>query len=142
MTDRLAKFRKTLWFSLGILCLGIAYVGVVTPGIPWSTPTVGAAYCFAKSNDRWHRWLMNHPLFGPFLTNWSERRVFTRRGKWAMVITMDVSLIITYLTTGNLWLTAGLGLAMLLVAVWAWRFPSTREEADARVAEGKKLGWF
>ena len=142
MRSRLAKFKRAAWFSLGLVCLGIAYIGVVTPGIPWSTPTVGAAYCFAKSNDRWHRWLMSHPLFGPFLTNWSERRVFPRRGKWMMVITMDISLIITYLTTGSIWLTASLGLAMLLVAVWAWRFPSTREEADARVAEGKKLGWF
>lgn len=59
-----------------------------------------------------------------------------------MVITMDASLVILYLTTGNIMLVVGIGLLMLLVAVWAWRYPSTRAEADARVAEGKKLGWF
>ena len=142
MSNNYTKLKKAFWFSLGIVCLCIAYIGVITPGIPWSTPTVGAAYCFAKSNDKWHRWLMNHPLFGPFLTNWSERRVFPKRGKWAMVITMDASLVILYLTTGNIMLVVGIGLLMLLVAVWAWRYPSTRAEADARVAEGKKLGWF
>ena len=138
----MAKFKKPCWFVAGLLLLGIAYLGIILPGIPWSTPSVGAAFCFAKSNDRWHAWMMNHRLFGPFLTNWSERRVFPRRGKWMMVITMDVSLIMLWLTTGNLWLVAGVGLAMLLVALWAWKFPETRAIADQRLAEGKKLGWF
>jgi hypothetical protein len=31
---------------------------------------------------------------------------------------------------------------MLLVAVWAWRYPSTVDEHDQRVANGKKIGWF
>jgi hypothetical protein len=28
------------------------------------------------------------------------------------------------------------------VAVWAWRFPSTVEEHQARVKAGKKIGWL
>ena len=31
---------------------------------------------------------------------------------------------------------------MALVAVWAWRYPSSVEEHDKRIAEGKKIGWF
>ncbi len=136
------KFRKTVWFTLGIICLGIAYIGVITPGIPWSTPTVAAAFCFAKSSKKWHDYMMNHRLFGPFLTNWSERRVFPLKGKIAMVITMDISLIMLWVTTQNVWLVILMAVFMPLVAAWAWRFPHTREEADARLQSGRKLGWF
>jgi len=136
------KIKKSLWFTAGMICLGIAYIGVVTPGIPWSTPTVGAAYCFAKSNKKWHDWIMNHKLFGPFLRNWGEKRVFPAYGKWAMVITMDVSLIILWFTTYNWKLVLGVGIGMALCAVWALRFPSTLEEADRRKAAGERLGWF
>ena len=136
------KIKKAIWMTLGFICLGIAYIGVVTPGIPWSTPTVGAAYCFAKGSDRWHNWIMNHKLFGPFLRNWAEKRVFPTYGKWAMVITMDVSLIILWFTTQNWKLVLGVGLGMALCALWALRFPSTPEEYDARKAAGKKIGWF
>ena len=136
------KIKKAIWMTLGFICLGIAYIGVVTPGIPWSTPTVGAAYCFAKGSDRWHNWIMNHKLFGPFLRNWAEKRVFPTYGKWAMVITMDVSLIILWFTTYNWKLVAGVGAGMALCALWALRFPSTPEEYDARKAAGKKIGWF
>lgn len=136
------KIKKALWFTLGIILLGVAYIGVVTPGIPWSTPTVGAAYCFAKSSTRMHNWIMNHKLFGPFLRNWSEKRVFPTYGKWAMVATMDCSLIILWFTTHNWKAVAGLGVTMALVAVWALRYPSTPEEYQRRKDAGEKIGWF
>jgi uncharacterized membrane protein YbaN (DUF454 family) len=136
------KLKKAFWMGLGFLFLGIAYIGVVTPGIPWSTPTVVAAYCFAKSSKRWHDWIMNHKLFGPFLRNWSEKRVFPTTGKWAMVITMDISLIILWFTTHNWKLVAGVGLGMALCAIWALRYPSSPEEYEERKAAGKKIGWF
>ena len=128
--------------ALGFLCLGIAYIGIVTPGIPWSTPTVGAAYCFAKSSEKWHNWIMNHKLFGPFLRGWAEQRVFPTYGRWAMVATMDVSLIILWFTTYNWKLVAGVGLGMLLCAVWAWRYPHSAEEYNRRKEAGEKIGWI
>jgi uncharacterized membrane protein YbaN (DUF454 family) len=136
------KIKKTIWMTLGFICLGIAYIGVVTPGIPWSTPTVGAAYCFAKSSERWHNWIMNHKLFGPFLRGWAEQRVFPTYARWAMIGTMDVSLIILWFTTYNWKLVAGVGLGMLLCAVWALRYPSSPEEYQRRKAAGEKIGWF
>ena len=136
------KIKKAFWFTLGMICLGIAYIGVETPGIPWSTPTVGAAFCFAKSSDRWHNWIMNHKLFGPFLRGWAEKRVFPTYGKWAMVATMDVRLVRLWFTTYNWELVAGVGLGMLLCAVWALRYPSSEEEYERRKQAGEKIGWL
>jgi len=136
------EIKKALWFTLGMLLLGLAYIGVVTPGIPWSTPIVGAAYCFAKSSKKWHDYIMNHKLFGPFLRNWSEKRIFPAYGKITMVVTMDISLIILWFTTQNWKLVLGVALGMFLCAVWALRYPSSTEEYDSRKAAGKKIGWF
>lgn len=138
----MSKIKKAFWVTLGFIFLAIAYIGVITPGIPWSTPTVIAAYCFAKGSERWHNWIMNHKLFGPFLKNWSEKRVFPIYGKWAMFITMDISLIILWFTTQNWKLVLGLGIFMALVATWAWRYPSSVEEHDKRKSEGRKIGWI
>ena len=138
----MSKLKKAFWVGLGFVFLGIAYIGVITPGIPWSTPTIIAAYCFAKGSERWHNWIMNHKLFGPFLRNWSEKRVFPKYGKWAMFITMDISLAIIWFTTYNWRMTAGIGLMMMLVAIWAWRFPETPEEYDQRKEQGLRIGWF
>lgn len=138
----MSRFKKALWLGLGFILLGIAYIGVVTPGIPWSTPTVGAAYCFGKSSDRWHNWIMNHPLFGPFLSNWSEKRIFPMYGKIAMFITMDISLIVLWFSTYNWKLISGIGFGMVICMAWAFKYPSSTEEYEIRRANGKKIGWF
>lgn len=136
------KIKKAFWVTLGFLFLGIAYIGIVTPGIPWSTPTVIAAFCFSKGSTRWHNWIMNHKLFGPFLRNWGEKRVFPTKAKWAMFITMDISLIMIWVTTQNWKAVVGTGIFMMLCAVWAWRYPGSVEEWQNRVSKGLKVGWF
>ncbi len=136
------KVSRALWFTAGLLFLGIAYIGVVTPGIPWSTPSVVAAFCFARSNDKWYQWLMNHKLFGAFLSNWQQNRIFPQRAKWAMVISMDISLIILWFTTGNVVLCLTVAAAMLVGGVWAWRYPGSIQEYQNRIAQGRKIGWL
>lgn len=126
------NLKKIAWIAAGFICLVVAYIGIIVPGIPWSTPTVGAAFCFAKGSDRWHNWLMNHKFFGPFLRNWSDKRIFPTKAKWAMFIMMDISLITLWITTGNWILVLGLGAVMAVILFWASRFPGSLEEWKKR----------
>lgn len=134
--------KKFLWKCLGFCSLGMAYIGVVTPGIPYSPFVVFAAYCFAKGSPKMHAWLYNHKLFGPFLTNWSEKRVFPQKMKYFMLAMMSTSLIIMWFTGVKPIGILSTAVFMALVAVWAWRFPGSVDEYDTRIAAGKKIGWF
>jgi uncharacterized membrane protein YbaN (DUF454 family) len=138
----ISKLKKAMWLTLGFLFLGLAYIGVVTPGIPFSTPTVAAAYCFSKGSERMHNWIMNHKIFGPFLRGWAEKRVFPTKARWLMIIMMDSSLVIMWFTTHNWKAVAGTAVFMFLCAIWALRYPKSIEDHDQRIAEGKKVGWF
>ena len=134
--------KKFLWNILGFLSLGMAYIGVITPGIPYSCFVVFAAYCFAKGNKRMHDWLYNHKLFGPFLTNWGTKRVFPHKMKYFMLVTMSVSLLIMWFTGVKPIGIISTAIFMACVAIWAWRFPGSIEEYDRRIVDGKKIGWF
>jgi uncharacterized protein len=136
------NIKKTLWFIAGMILLGIAFVGVYLPGLPWSTPAVGAAYCFAKSSERMHRWLYNHKLFGPFLTGWTEKRIFPTKFKYFMLITMSSSLIMLWFTTGNPKAVIGSGVFMALVAIWGWRYPGSEEIYQQRKDANKRIAWL
>ena len=138
----LAKLKKFLYFALGCLCIAMAYIGVVTPGIPYSPFVVAAAFCFARSSERAHRWIMTHKIFGPFLTNWSTKRVFPQKMKYLMIAMMSLSLTLMMLGTVPLRGVVYTGIFMLLVAVWAWRYPSSVEEHDLRILQGRRIGWF
>ena len=136
------NIKKALWFSLGCILLGVAFVGIYLPGLPWSTPAVGAAYCFAKSSDRMHNYIMNHKLFGPFLRGWSEKRVFPTKFKYFMIITMTSSVAFIWFSTSNIKAVLWSGGFMALVAIWAWRYPGSVKEQERRVKAGEKIAWI
>ena len=133
--------KRFLWTVLGFLSLGMAYVGLITPGIPYSCFVVFAAYCFSKGSERMHKWIYNHKIFGPFLTNWGEKRVFPTKMKFFMLAMMSSSLIIMSFTV-PLRGVVYTGMFMCCVAIWAWRFPGSVAEHDRRIAEGRRIGWF
>ena len=124
--------KRYLWFTAGIISLGMAYVGIVMPGIPFSVFLVFSAFCFSKSSKRMHDWLYNHKHFGPFLTNWTNHKVFPLKMKYMMLAVMSSSLSILWFTTHNWKAALGVGATMAIVAVWSWRYPSTIEEAISR----------
>ena len=137
--DRLKKF---FWFGTGLFFLGVAYIGIITPGIPWSTPSLIATYCFARSSQRFHSYMMNHRLFGPFIRDWHGSRVFPTQAKWFMFASMDASLVILYLATNNWRLTMGMSVFFALILIWSSRYPGDKQEADRRRAAGERMGWL
>lgn len=134
--------KKYIYMGIGFLCVGIAYIGFVTPGIPFSIFLVIAAWAFAKSSPRMEAWLYNHPWFGKFLTNWTKKRVFPTRAKYLMILVMSSTLVFTWFATSNLMAVLWSGGFMALVAIWAWRYPGSVEEHKRRVEAGEKVAWL
>lgn len=133
--------KKAVFFVLGWLCLIMTYIGVITPGIPFSVFLVGAAYCFARSSKKMEDWIYNHKHFGPFLVNWEKRRVFPLKAKYAMIAVMSSSLIIMYFTIPIQGVIYS-AIMMLAVAIWAWKYPHSVDEYYRRRNNGEKIGWI
>lgn len=134
--------KNLFWKILGFLSLGMAYIGVITPGIPFSIFIVGAAYCFSKGSPAMHAWLYNHKTFGPFLSNWVDKKVFPTKMKYMMILVMSSSLLILWFTTHNVHAIIGSSSFMMLVALWAWRYPGDIAEYNRRKLYNQKIGWF
>jgi len=67
-------FKRQLFVALGVIFLGVAYVGVVTPGFPTVIWLIVASYFFSRSSPRLHAWLMRSRLFGQLLRDWEQHR--------------------------------------------------------------------
>ena len=134
--------KKYLYQGFGFFCVGMAYIGFVTPGIPFSIFLVLAAWAFAKSSPRMHAWLYNHPWFGEFLTNWTTKKVFPTWAKYAMIIVMSSTLAFTWFATGNIKAVMYSGIFMLGVAIWSWRYPGSVNEYNRRVESKERIAWL
>lgn len=132
--------RKWLWRLLGLFFVGMAYIGAIVPGIPTTFFALLAAWSFSKSSPKLDKWLHEHRIFGKYLTNWEQKRVYPNKGRWLMVIVMLISLVSMGLTL-PFKIVLYSGITFALIIVWAMRYPGSVAEYDRRVGEGKKIGW-
>ena len=65
---------RIFFIVLGILCVILAALGVLLPGLPATPFLLLASYSFARSSKRMHDWLVNNRIFGPILSDFLDRK--------------------------------------------------------------------
>ena len=109
---------------LGWSCVGIAFIGIFTPGIPTTPLLLVALWAFARSSKKFHSWLINHKRFGPILINWEKHKVVPKKAKIVMVIFQVFAVIMFYIATNSIIFTTILLIILILVARYVISLPS------------------
>lgn len=74
---------RILWITFGLASLSLGFVGIFLPLLPTTPFLLLSVFCFARSSDRLHRWLLAHPVFGPTIVDWHRHRAIARPAKIA-----------------------------------------------------------
>lgn len=127
-TPSRSRLVRLLWLTLAVFNLGLAFIGAVLPGMPSTVFVLISAWAAARGSPRFHRWLLQHPWFGPSLANWANGRKVSRRAKWTASASMSVCALILYWVDGNPWLTGLAVLCMACVCAWLWSRPEPDKE--------------
>jgi uncharacterized protein len=90
-------FAGTVFVSLGVL-------GMFLPLLPTTVFLLLAAYCYSRSSERFHNWLLSNKLFGSYINNYQAGKGISIRQK------------VTTLTF--LWASIGLSIWWLGAAMW------------------------
>lgn len=114
---------RALWMIGGFLALGLALIGIPLPLLPTVPFLLLAAFCFARSSERLHDWLLAHPRLGPPILSWRERGAIGRPAKMAAALTMVAAFGVAALA-GVANYILGIQLAVLVcVGVFIWTRP-------------------
>ena len=122
--------KKMILISLGWFCVSLGFIGIFVPGIPTTIFLIIALWAFTKSSKKLRNWLLNHKRFGPILNNWQQHKVVPRRAKILMVVLMSLASILFYYSLQNLYLTIGLVIILVLVAIYVISLPSKIPESS------------
>ena len=99
---------------LGFVFLGLGALGVILPLLPTTPLILLSAACFARSSEKWHRWLLANETFGPMIRNWEENRCISCRVKTIGILTMIlVGGYSIFFAVESVWLKVAGGLLML-----------------------------
>lgn len=98
---------KIVLFSLGCASLALAAIGLFLPILPTTPFLILASALFLKSSTRAHRWIVGHPVFGEYISNYVERKGITARHKIASIAFLWLVILGTAIFAAKpLWLRA------------------------------------
>jgi len=91
---------RHLYLLLGWVCVALGLIGVFLPLMPTTVFMLVAAWAFARSSTRWHRWLREHTHFGEAVRAWEEHHAMPRRAKRVAFIALAISYAFTAFLLG------------------------------------------
>ncbi len=97
MYERLVKYTLLM---IGLCCVLLGFIGIFLPLLPTTPFLILALACFAKSSEKFHRWLLNAPYLGEILADWEkDKKICAKRKKsiyLMVVITFFISILILH----------------------------------------------
>ena len=96
----------------GFVLVGIGVLGMFLPLLPTTVFFLLAAWCFARSSERFHFWLHNNRLFGKYLSNYNKRGGMTLGSK-----IFSIAFLLAGISVSVLFLTENLYIRILLAAI-------------------------
>lgn len=114
---------RVFWLLVGFLSLGLGFAGIALPLLPTVPFLLLAAFSFARSSERFHRWLIEHPRLGPPIADWRASGAIRRRGKWMATLSVAAAFGLSVLLGLPLWVLGVQALALGCVLVFIWTRP-------------------
>ncbi len=114
---------RTFWLALGFFFTGLAFLGIPLPLLPTVPFLLLAAFCFARSSERFHDWLVNHPVFGPPIRDWRANGAISRRGKRLATLSVFVAFGISLALGVAAWVLAMQAAALSGMMIFIWTRP-------------------
>ncbi len=94
---------KWILTILGLVSLGLGILGAFLPVLPTTPLLLLAAALFLRSHKGLYRWLMDHPLLGPYIRNFMVHKAIPLRIKVIAVTTVWITLLYCAIFVAGHW---------------------------------------
>lgn len=93
--------KKLLYLAGGFIGLGLGALGAALPLLPAFPFLLLAAFCFARSSERLHRWFVGTRLYKENLESFVAGRGMTRRTKLRIMTLVTLTMAIGFAMMGR-----------------------------------------
>lgn len=141
--DRTMDVRKALLIFFGTVCVGLGVLGIFLPLMPTTVFLLLAAYCYSRSSERFHDWLVNNRFLGKYISSYRSGNGISVRQKISTITMLWISIGVSiWLLAASFWptlmlLAVAVGVTVHLLWIKTYR-PEVAAEAITVVPEADK----
>ncbi len=90
-----SKIIKWALIAAGTILVGLAIIGILLPILPTTPFLLLAAACYARSSDRFYKWLMGNRFFGGYIKNYREGKGIPLKVKAYTISLLWATILVT-----------------------------------------------
>ncbi len=109
---------RVLLMGAGFLFVGIGVLGMFLPLLPTTVFLLIAAWCFARSSEKFHTWLHHNKLFGKYLRNYSTGKGMTLQSKIFSILLLWLGILVSVIFATHVLYIRILLLAIAIGVSW------------------------
>ncbi|MCL1078283.1 DUF454 domain-containing protein [Parashewanella spongiae] len=115
---------RGLLIFVGLVSVLLGVIGIFLPLLPTVPFILLALFCFARSSEKLHQWLIKHPWFTVSISDWQQHRGIRQKIKKRAMVVSACSFIISIILAPILWVKAMLLVLMFLLMFFMWQIPT------------------
>ncbi len=105
---------RRLLVVIGTFFVVLGIIGIFLPILPTTPFLLLAAWCYARSSDRFYNWLINNKWFGSYIKNYREGKGIPVRIKVLSVSFLWITILISvFIIVTNFWFR----LLLIIIAI-------------------------
>lgn len=108
---------KYLYMSIGILATALGFLGAVLPLLPTTPFILLAVFCFAKSSECFHKWLINTKVYKEYVEDFQKYRGYTLKKKFELLISVYIVVGFSIWMVDNFYIRIGLCIMLFFQTV-------------------------
>jgi len=112
-----------LLIAIGWTSILLGVIGAFLPILPTTPFILLAAWCFARSSERFHGWLLANRHFGPMISAWESGRGLSRRIRTRALFLSWFSLCFSMLIIYQWWGIVILATVGILLTLYLYTLP-------------------
>ena len=119
--------KKVTYISLGYLCVALAVIGIVLPGLPTTPFLLLAAYLFDRSHPELRHKLINHKVLGPYVKPFLDGHGIPKKTKVYAIVLLWCTLCVSMFFLAKWWAYVILTLTGLGVSTYLIKCPTRQD---------------
>ncbi|UOB20817.1 YbaN family protein [Macrococcus armenti] len=119
---------KYLLTAVGIISTVLGFIGAALPLLPTTPFLLLAVFCFARSSDRFHEWLVQTRLYKSYVKEFYEQKGYTMKKKFQLLISVYIVVGFSIYMVDHLYVRIALGIMVFLQTVVLFTFVKTIKE--------------
>lgn len=119
---------RLLLLSVGVISTILGFVGAFLPLLPTTPFLLLAVFCFARSSNKFHNWLVHTKIYKSYVQEFYERGGYTLKKKFQLLLSVVIVVGISIYLVDNIYVKIGLCVMLLMQAIVLFTVVKTLDE--------------